>query len=140
MEFNKDKVYTALNADELKVGSKVAASDNIATLKEKVERNDFRILTAILAEHAKYRFRTVKFINDAATVDFIYAYLVSEPEEKKLKWQDLKIGDVIRCKFTGIKYLITAVDSREHVVSHIFIDDSWISDDAISFGYEKDGC
>ena len=139
MEFNKDKVYKALNADELKVGSIVAVSDNIATLKEKVERNDFRILTAILPKHARYRFRTVKFADDKVTVDFIYAYLVSEPEEKKLKWQDLKIGDVIRCKYTGIKYLITAVDSREHVASHIFIDDSWISDDAISFGYEKDG-
>ena len=32
MEFDKSRVYTALNADELKVGCKVIIADDIASL------------------------------------------------------------------------------------------------------------
>lgn len=33
MDFDKSKVYTALNADELKLGSKVIVADDLKTLK-----------------------------------------------------------------------------------------------------------
>jgi len=34
MEFDKSKVYTTLNADELKIGSKVIVADDLGTLKQ----------------------------------------------------------------------------------------------------------
>ena len=39
MEFDKNKVYTALNADELKVGSKVIVANYLESLKAQVEAN-----------------------------------------------------------------------------------------------------
>lgn len=33
MKFDKNKVFTALNADELPIGSKVIVADNLASLK-----------------------------------------------------------------------------------------------------------
>lgn len=38
MEFDKSKVYTALNADELKEGDIVFVSDYISSLKKEVEK------------------------------------------------------------------------------------------------------
>ena len=51
MDFDKSKVYTSLNADELKVGSKVYVSDNIAYLRECIEDNfESCILTRVMSE------------------------------------------------------------------------------------------
>lgn len=36
MEFDKSKVYTALNADELKVGSKIIFADDLSSLQSRV--------------------------------------------------------------------------------------------------------
>ena len=33
-------------------------------------------------------------------------------EEKKLKWTDLKVGDVVRHKVTGIEHLIVGIDKN----------------------------
>ena len=38
MEFDKSRVYTALNADELKVGSKVIVADSLQGLKDRVNK------------------------------------------------------------------------------------------------------
>lgn len=40
MEFDKSKVFTALNADELKVGSKVICAFSIVDLKRRVYEGD----------------------------------------------------------------------------------------------------
>ena len=37
MEFDKSKIYTAANADELKIGSKVVVADTLEDLKQCVE-------------------------------------------------------------------------------------------------------
>jgi hypothetical protein len=93
MEFDKSRVYTALNADELKIGSKVLVSNCISTLKVQVanyKEGDTRELINICSESSlNGRFETIANI-------YHLAYLVSEPEEKKLKWTDLKVKDVIK--------------------------------------------
>ena len=38
MTFDKSRVYTALNAEELKEGSKIIGADNLADLRNQVER------------------------------------------------------------------------------------------------------
>ena len=37
MEFDKNRIYTAVNADELKIGSKCIFADTVRGLRRKVE-------------------------------------------------------------------------------------------------------
>lgn len=138
MEFDKSKVYTALNADELKVGSKIIAAKNLHALRDLLCENNPFTLVDIRSENYQDRFVSTytDFTGEKHEITTTLAYLVEPPEEKKLKWQDLKVGDIIKCKSTGIKYLVTAIDSRELTSSHIFISDFWVHDSAISFDFE----
>lgn len=89
MEFDKSRVYTTLNADELKLGSKVIPADNLTTLKHRVQdKLMLSCLIGIQEEFNDYRFVT----NDGV---WALVYLVSEPKKKKLKWTELKVGDII---------------------------------------------
>lgn len=120
MEFDKSRVYTALNADELKVGSKVIVADNISLLKSSLEERNVQTLESIRDESYACR-----FINNK-NIPFLFAYLVEEPEEKKLKWTDLKIGDVLREKTRDIECMVTLID-RGDTYLHIFAGE-WIRD------------
>ena len=60
----------------------------------------------------------------------------SELEEKKLKWTDLKVGDVIRRCNTSVEYLVTAIDKDKKEESHIYAG-SWIDDGTLENYYEK---
>ena len=76
MEFQKELVFTALNADELKIGSKVIAANNISSLKSKVlDEDDILEVKAILEPYCERRFQ----LNCKGTYSFVY--LVSEPEK-----------------------------------------------------------
>lgn len=116
MEFDKNRVYTALNADELKVGSKVIVADSITFLKNAVEDEDVYILQDIASESNAFR-----FVTNGGT--YSLAYLVEEPKE--LKWTDLKIGDVI-IKDDTIA-MVTQIDEGAKR-SHIRAGDMWIPD------------
>ena len=123
MEFDKSKVYTALNADELKVGSKVILADDLSWLKVCVHYGDGIVpLVAVKSEEYNERF----FDGDEF---YNFAYLVEPPEEKKLKWTDLKIGDVIRCD--DCFRMVIGIDTYE-TNNHIFIGGwlggGWLSD------------
>lgn len=79
MEFQKERVYTALNADELKPGSKVICANYLEPLKAQVEANSYPSyvveLSQIMGTSSTNRFK----VNNKT---FNLAYLVSEPEEK----------------------------------------------------------
>lgn len=117
MEFDKSRVYTALNADELKVGSKVVVANSLGVLKEKFNREDTTTkLLGIKSEQTANRFEVDKGL-------YLLAYLVEEPT--KLKWTDLKLGDVIA---NGkLKFMVTAIDSEKQEL-HIFAGNTWLSD------------
>lgn len=79
MEFDKSKVYTALNADELKVGSKGYFSDTIAGLKIQVKEDcELHTLETVFNEKHNCRF------GDIFTSHNLF-YLVDEPEERKFR-------------------------------------------------------
>ena len=65
-----------------------------------------------------------------------FAYLITSPLNTSLKWQDLKIGDVIRGKNSGCEYMVTMRDTRDSVVSHIGSGGVWLHDSELS-SYEK---
>jgi hypothetical protein len=126
MKFDKSKIYTAVNAAELKIGSKVIVANNFQKLKEHVTGDATAVtIRSIGPEEELYRF---------ATDDNIYAlaYLVAEPA--RLKWSDLKIGDIICCN--NVTAQVTAIDFAEEDECHIFAGDIWFSDDELKY-WEK---
>lgn len=82
MKFDKSKVYTALNADEVKVGSKGYFACNIKVLREAVQDEDdvmFGKIEEIFADFASCRFGIE---NESGYGLF---YLVEEPKEKQFR-------------------------------------------------------
>ena len=57
MEFDKNRVYTLLNADEVKVGSKAIVADNLLELKECVLKHRLpKIIKKVESEDSEHRF------------------------------------------------------------------------------------
>ena len=88
MEFDKSRVYTAVNADELPIGSKCVFADTIFHLRkevtdgfisstlERIESDDF---TSRFVDNGDYR--------------YIYAYLIEPPAEPKYKYKPFESVD-----------------------------------------------
>ena len=80
MQFNKSRVYTALNADELEVGSMVIVADNLKDLKAKV-LDGYEDMQHRLIKIGEERFQNRFFTTE--NLAWALAYLVSPPESKK---------------------------------------------------------
>ena len=82
MEFDKSRVYTALNADELKIGSKCIFADTIQDLKTRIKVECISTLVEIYEENEKER-----FVGSDGVVEASYslAYLIEPPTEPKYK-------------------------------------------------------
>lgn len=77
MRFSKTRVYSACNADEVKVGSRGYFADSINELKKKVdEGSELLTLTKIYGEESAARFSVSPMSR------CILFYLVEEPKEK----------------------------------------------------------
>lgn len=88
MEFDKSRVYTALNANELEVGSKVIVADSLQALKDRLNKSasnqDYiSRIKSILPETEMYRFKT-----SIGNV-YLLAYLICTPHfpPKKPKYK-----------------------------------------------------
>ena len=84
MKFDKNRVYTALNADELEVGSMVIVADSLQGLKDRFSKfaldEDHAIcIGGILPETQMHRFKTSQ-----GSV-YPLAYLISPPEKPRYK-------------------------------------------------------
>lgn len=128
MEFDKSKVYTAINADELKVGSKVFAAKNLHALRDTfIENCHICTLVGIKSEDYQDRF-DVKFDSDGCMITTTLVYLVSEPA--KLYWTDLKVGDII----TNGRHInmVTEIDKECEYNMHIYAGTRWLKDDELA--------
>lgn len=86
MKFDKSKVYTAVNADEVKIGSMGFFADNIENLQDVIENEDksfFGKITEIRSPSENFRF--IKLDADGSSLNYNLFYLVSEPKEKKYR-------------------------------------------------------
>ena len=123
MNYNKGRVYTALNADELKVGSKVFVADSLSWLQEHVTNGDSPCtVVEILSPECSARIKAVD--SDGDTFCWHLAYLIEEPES--LKWTDLKIGDIIRSRDGRKVRMVTGIDidsTQLHIITDMFISD-----------------
>ena len=127
MEFDKSRVYTAVNADELKIGSKVIVADTLASLKEKVTNDDTSKLICILSsEDTEYRFHV-----DCS--DYALAYLVEGPDEKYLIWEDLDLLDMIQRKgdVDDIAVVTRISNEPDNTNTHICAGGEWLSDEEL---------
>ena len=113
MEFDKTRVYSAYNADEVKVGSKGYFADSISELKKKVdEGSELLTLTKIYGEESATRFSV------SPISSYILFYLVEEPKEKVYRpynnTDEIPGGALhkIAVSSDGTKLLITATEDK----------------------------
>ena len=78
MDFDKSRVYTAVNAEELKIGSKCVLADTIQGLKE---RKYIDMLTGVADESHVCRFVS----EHGSDWKYALAYLIEPPAEPKYK-------------------------------------------------------
>ena len=80
MEFNKSRVYTAVNAEDLPIGSRCIFANNVFTLKDHVRNNyPAEILISVCSETITERF------NSDSDEFYSLAYLIEPPAEPKYK-------------------------------------------------------
>lgn len=123
MGFDISRVYSAVNADKLKVGSKILVADTLAELRQAKIVHE---LKCILGESAFERFVVEADAEYTDVPRYALAYLVSEPA--KLKWTDLKIGDII--KNEADTAMVTAINSDADYF-HIYAGSKWIRDNEL---------
>ena len=103
MEFDKSRVFSAVNADELPIGSKCIFADTVKALRKKVQAD----------EYAQYVQPFIRLHDNGYDVQFLadcyvynYAYLIEPPAEPKYK------------PFSSVEKAMEAI--REH--------DGWVKD------------
>lgn len=147
MEFDKSKVYTALNADELPIGSRCVFADTIHDLRKKVESDSVQryvyVLRAICDSSKMERFEE----DDNAV--FLLAYLIEPPAETKYKpFESVdkameaikKHGGWVKDEGTGCMFLVLGYGKHKEDFS-IYINSEWVplEDLFIDFVFADDG-
>lgn len=140
MKYYKCRVYTALNADELEVGSKVCVAKNIHALKDMVSTDTAFTLVEIANEDRQDRFVAERLGIDKhpCRAAFTLAYLIEPPKKppKKLEWTDLKPGDIISLKYSdaNVDKSCLVLEIRRETQNeseknfHVRTADGWLSD------------
>lgn len=83
MEFNTSKVFTAVNADQVKVGSKGFIANSIAEIKYKLEHFDNSYICEIGGIGPESE--CCRFIEGSNELCHPYFYLVEEPVKKEYR-------------------------------------------------------
>ena len=123
MKFDKSKVYTALNADELKIGSKCIFANCLADLMDAVE-NDKKNQVGRFTK--AFNCDYIARFCDNYGGNFVLAYLVESPAEPKYKpfknideaMKAIKAhGGWIKYKVSGRSSLVFAYDEETITIS-----------------------
>jgi hypothetical protein len=134
MEFDKSRVYTAVNADELKIGSRCIFANTILSLREEVESlkgGEFiGELIAILNDNLVNRLRGEKGA-------YPLAYLIEPPAEHK-PFESIdkameaikKHGGWIKKKSNGYQYIVIA---KKPISLRLF--EGWFTLEEIFYDY-----
>ena len=118
MKWCSENVFTAVNADELEIGSRIIVANNLDSLKCKVHSGtEIDTLYRLCDSAYERRF-------DTGHGPYPLAYFVDKPVE--LSWTDLEIGDILTKG--AKKYMITGIDLNGDYDSHIYAGQEWITD------------
>lgn len=123
MKFDKNKVFSAINAEEAKkyIGKQGWFSNSLKTLKEFLSDPTTLELSHIYDDDVLYRFVT-------KPSDFSYAFFYPyepepelEPELVPIDWEHrhLILGKQIRDKPTGFEYLVTAIEFIDDTIEDV---------------------
>ncbi|EMB27507.1 hypothetical protein HMPREF9727_02223 [Treponema denticola MYR-T] len=139
MEFDKNRVYTAVNADELKIGSRCIFADTVKALRKEVETGDPVDVVLIFT-------RLYESDEDCGDIQFSdgfyaykYAYLIELPAETKYKPFESaekameaikKHGGWIKKKSNGYQYIVIAKSPPS-----LRLSDGWFTLEAIFYDY-----
>lgn len=121
MEFDKSRVYTAVNADELKVGSKCIFADTVKGLRRKVEEDADCVETFYRLHNngSDDLFAGNKYL-------YYYAYLIEPPAKPKYKpFESVekaveairKHGGWVKSKTAQRYFLISALKSKKIAIA-----------------------
>ena len=140
MEFDKSRLFSAVNADELKVGSKCIFANTMQDLKAFVKTKSPATLTSIGDESSPKRFMGSYGYTEVA---YLFAYLIEPPAEPKyLPFASNKKAMEAIMKHCGwVKHkneqysFITAIDIGEEDGYEIKIDDDWFPADELLKNY-----
>ena len=129
MEFDKTRVYTAVNAEDLPIGSKCIFANNVFTLKDHVRNNyPAEILISVCSETITERF------NSDSDEFYSLAYLIEPPAEPKYKpFESVekameaikKHGGWVKDKTTDDLKLITSIGKISDSVGSIGVGGSY---------------
>ena len=128
MEFDKSRVYTAVNADELPIGSKCVFADTIQGLKE---RKYIDMLTGVADESHVCRFVS----EHGSDWKYALAYLIEPPAEPKyMPFESVekameaikKHGGWVKDEGTGCTFLVLGYGIHKEDFS-IYIKSEWTS-------------
>jgi len=132
MKFDKSRVFTAVNAEELKVGSKVIISDTIASLELKVNKwiegctDNVHKLIYIRGKDEHSRFEV------EMGSSWMLAYLVEEAKDEGLKWTDLNLGYALRGVSISLRVMVIGINIDPNTDTHILLSSvGWIKDDCL---------
>ena len=134
MEFDKSRVYTALNADELKIGSKVILGNTLTELKEAVEVEKEEAIQNLAIIHGEDIM--LRFTGDKYHSGYTLAYLIEPPKKPEYRpFASINVamkaikahgGRVIETNNMMSAFLVTE-DDEDREKSRVFIDGYWYS-------------
>ena len=125
MKFEKTRVYTALNAEELPIGSVCIYADALRELRKRVQTDSSeykQVLTGLHDDSYTARFMTAEYF-------YALAYLIEPPAKQKYKpFESVKEameaikkhGGWIKQKNSGMQFIVYAKD-----IGLIRIADGW---------------
>lgn len=136
MEFDKSRVYTAVNAEELEIGSLIIAALNLEELDRKVKSEmDIQHLAGIADSSNLCRFG-LDIYDDLNNLRYYpLAYLIEPPAEPKYKPFDsvkkameaIKAhGGWVKCGGSGREFLVTGCGTNKEDYA-VYITSDWIS-------------
>ena len=117
MEFDKSRVYTALNADELKIGSKCLFADTVRGLRRKVEEEGCANRVETFYRLHNNGADNLFVGNDCA---YCYAYLIEPPAEPKKPFSNMENLKKAAVKCKG--FIKTKQGAQEGIIIGISFD------------------
>lgn len=132
MEFDKSKVYTALNAGEVKVGSKGYFADNMSKLRERVaDRQELHKIDKIADE--TYFCRLCWEDEKKQPHSNALFYLVEEPKELKYRPYD-SIQEFLNVECDGDIDMVPEWIKLKNCFTYVKIDAFDFDNEEIRFG------
>ena len=140
MKFDKNKVYTASNAEDLPIGSLCVFADTLQDLQQTVESSYVYERMKILTKLYKYD-RFQRFIADGN--GYLCAYLIEPPAKAKYKpfenvekaMKAIKEHGGWVKNSLGTCWLVTGYATKEDVTKFLHIANNWESSDSLLRNY-----